>query len=447
MRKNLFRLVMLAVTAAPFIGSAQQSADKEFYLRPSYWRPYDQRGVNVFETSKAPDTIPFEGTRVRLGAGFTQQFQNLKSENTATGAANKLYPVAPGFMTSQANLFLDVQLADGIRLNVTTYLSARHHNEAWVKGGYIQFDKLPFKGQFWNDLMKIATVKIGHMEINYGDAHFRRPDGGQTLYSPFMEGNIMDAFATEIGGEVYLQKNGLFGMIGATNGMIKGNIDSVQKSTVADGSDKRSPSLYLKGGIDKSLGDALRVRVSGSFYHNGNSNASGLTLYGGDRTGSNYQNVVEKWKDKDGAVQASTATAFSGRFNPGFTKKIDAAMLNAFVKVGGVELFGTYETAKGRSKSETADRKATQLAGEVIYRFAKDKLYVGGRYNTVDARLAGYTSDVTVNRVAGAAGWFLTRNVLLKGEIVKQQYKNFLATDYRNGGKFNGYVIEAVVGF
>jgi hypothetical protein len=440
---------MLAATAAPFIGSAQQSADREFYLRPSYWRPYDQRGINVFETSKAPDTIPFEGTRVRFGAGFTQQFQNLKAKNTATNntTTNKLYPLTPGFMTSQANLFLDVQLADGIRLNVTTYLSARHHNEAWVKGGYIQFDKLPFKGQFWDNLMKIATVKIGHMEINYGDAHFRRPDGGQTLYSPFMEGNIMDAFATEIGGEVYLQKNGLFGMIGATNGMIKGNVDTVLKSTVADGSGKRAPSLYLKGGIDKTLGDLIRVRVSGSFYHNGNSNASGLTLYGGDRTGSNYQNVVEKWKDAAGAVSASTAIAFSGRFNPGFTKKINAAMLNGFVKVGGVELFGTYETAKGYAKNETKDRKATQLAGEVVYRFAKDRLFVGGRYNTVDARLAGYTKDVTVNRVAGAAGWFLTRNVLLKGELVKEQYKNFLATDYRNGAKFNGYVIEAVVGF
>src|SRR6478672_5927451 len=257
MRKNLFRLAVLAAIAAPFFGTAQ-SPDKEFYLRPSYWRPYDYRGINVFETSKAPDTIPFEGVRVRFGAGFTQQYQNLKHSNkSATNwqTTNKLYPLQPGFMTAQADLFMDVQLADGIRLNVTTYLSARHHNEAWVKGGYIQFDKLPFKGQFWSDLMKIATIKIGHMEINYGDAHFRRPDGGQTLYSPFMEGNIMDAFATEIGGEVYLHKNGLFGMVGVTNGMIKGNVDSVDATKIADGSDKRAPSVYLKGGIDKTIAE------------------------------------------------------------------------------------------------------------------------------------------------------------------------------------------------
>jgi hypothetical protein len=450
MRKNLIHLAIAAAIIAPFTAGAQQnqSPDKEFYLRPSYWRPYDQRGINVFETSKAPDTIPYEGLRVRFGAGFTQQFQSLKHSNKEAvnyQTSNKLYPLTPGFMTSQANLNLDVQVSEGIRMNVTTYLSARHHNEAWVKGGYIQFDKLPFKGQFWDNVMKITTIKIGHMEINYGDEHFRRPDGGNTLYSPFMEGNVMDAFATEIGGEVYVQKNGLLGMIGVTNGMIKGNVDSTYK-TAQDDDIRRAPSVYGKLGIDKTLGDDVRVRVTGSYYHNASSAASGLTLYGGDRTGSNYQNVMEK-VPYGTALPASTGIAFSGRFNPGFSKKVDAFMLNTFVKVKGLEFFGTYENAQGRTKTETAERKADQLAGELIYRFAKDRLYVGGRYNTVTARLANMANDVKVERVAGAAGWFLTRNVLLKAELVKQQYKDFPAADYRAGGKFNGYVIEAVVGF
>ena len=470
-----FQLLLIAFGVLPVMAQevqtpeqtspAQTNNNKEFYLRPSYWRPYDQRGINVFETTKAPDSIAFEGTRVRLGAGFTQQFQNLKHENSAlnsgggtvaTAGANKLYPLAPGFMTAQANLNLDVQLADGIRLNVVTYLSSRHHNEAWVKGGYIQFDKLPFKGEFWTNLMKMTTIKIGHMEINYGDEHFRRSDGGQTLYNPFMEGYIVDAFATEIGGEVYLHKNGLFGMLGVTNGMMKGNIDSATEGkvngAVVDGNTDRSPSIYLKGGIDKSIGDIIRVRVSGSFYHNSSNAGSGLTLYGGDRTGSNYQNVMEKWVTDAGkttaAAAASTAIAFSGRLNPGFSKKVDALMLNGFLKVKGLELFGTFERAEGRTKTEKYLRTMKQLAGEVIYRFgANENLYVGGRYNTVNARLAGFINDVKVDRIAGAAGWFLTKNVLLKGEIVQQKYHDFPVADYRAGGKFNGYVIEAVVGF
>ncbi|MEQ1624161.1 MAG: hypothetical protein ABL870_05675 [Sediminibacterium sp.] len=413
----------------------------------SNFRPYDKSGINMFETLKS-DTVPFEGLKVRWGAGFTQQFQNLKHENPGAlnnTTTNRLYPLQNGFMTAQANLFMDVQLADGIKLNVTSYLSSRHHNEYWVKGGYIQFDKVPFKGKFWDDVMKLATVKIGHFEVNYGDQHFRRTDGGQALYNPFMDNYIMDQFATEIGGEVYIQKDGLFGMLGITNGMIKGHIDSTY-TTPADPNTSRNPSIYLKAGIDKKLNENVRVRLSGSFYTNSSQAGSGLTLYGGDRTGSNYQNVMEK--GAPGALPAYTAAAFSGRFNPGFSKKISATMINAFVKVYGFEFFGTYEGSKGRTKTETADRKATQLAAEGVYRFGKDEnLFVGARYNTVTARLAGYTNDVKVDRTAFAAGWFMTKNVLLKAEIVNQKYTDFVNTDYRAGGKFNGYVIEAIVGF
>jgi hypothetical protein len=466
MRTNLkytLKTALMLACVLPLAATAQEAEqkaaskdnNKEFYGRPSYWNPYDQRGINKFETSKAADTIPYEGLRIRFGAGFTQQFQSLKHENTAlnnTGAgANKLYPLTPGFMTAQANLFTDVQLADGIRLNVTTYLSTRHHNEAWVKGGYIQFDKLPFNTPFFNKLMEIATIKVGHMEVNYGDAHFRRPDGGQTLQAPFIEGNIVDAFATEIGGEVYLQKNGLFGMLGVTNGMIKGAVDSVNVTKNASGvvtndNLKRNPSVILKGGLDKQLNEKLRVRGSGSLYWNTNNAGSGLTLYSGDRAGSHYQNIMENKP----LGTAYTAMYTSGRFNPGFSKNITAIMLNGFVKYGGLELFGTYETANGKAKTEIRNREMQQIAGDVLYRFGKNEnLYVGGRYNKVNSELLVGTSiqDVSIDRTAFAAGWFVTPNVLLKGEVVQQNYKDFPKADFRNGGKFSGYVIEAVVGF
>lgn len=442
--KTIFqKAIIIAAAFLPIAVMAQQP-------KISNWRDYDQNGINVFETGKA-DSVKFEGLKVRWGAGFTQQFQGLKHENTAinnsgTGAAgaNRLYPIKPGFMTAQANLFMDVQLADGIRLNVTSYLSSRHHNETWVKGGFIQFDKVPFKGKFWDDFMKIATIKIGHFEVNYGDQHFRRSDGGQAIQNPFMEGYIADAFTTEIGGEVFIQKNGWFGMLSMTNGMIKGHVDSVI-ATVQDDNTKRSPSYILKAGYDKKV-DNIRLRLSGSFYHNNSSAGSGLTLYNGDRTGSNYQNIMER--GVPGALPASTAMFTSGRFNPGFTKKVNALMLNGFVKAGGLEVFATYETAKGRSKNEVDERKMNQIAGDLIYRLGKtENLFFGLRYNTVSARLAGYTEDVTIDRLAFAGGWFITKNVLLKAEYVSQQYKKFLATDFRNGGKFNGYVIEAVVGF
>ncbi len=430
------KLMLAVCTALPLVSLAQNT-DKEFYGKPGYWRPKDQKGINVFETTKASDTIPYEGARVRFGVGFTQQFQNLKHKTATTQA---LYEMGPGFNLAMANLFTDIQLADGIRLDVTTYLSTRHHNETWVKGGYIQFDKLPFKGKFWGNLMKLATIKIGHMEVNYGDAHFRRTDAGHALYNPFIENYIVDAFSTEIGGEIYLQKNGLIGMVGVTNGTINSSIGKQAKDALNDST--KNPAVYAKIGFDKTLANNVRVRLTGSVYVNNKSQRN--VLYAGDRAGSHYWGVL----DPKGA--AMTAAFTSGRFSPNFTRNIKAFMVNGFLKVNGLEVFGTLETAKGNAGliSDNTKRKMNQTAVEGIYRLGvKEDVFVGIRYNTVSSELPGYTTKIKIDRTAFSAGWFLTKNILLKGEYVKQNYKNFAATDIRNGGSFNGYAVEAVIGF
>ncbi|RYE58136.1 MAG: hypothetical protein EOP48_04250 [Sphingobacteriales bacterium] len=408
-------------------------------------RPYDKSGINVFEAPK-DNNVVFDKLSIQFGAGFTQSFQGLKHENASGG----LYKITPGFNTANANLFMDVQLADGIRLNLTSYLSSRHHNETWVKGGYIQFDKLPFKGEVWKDIMSLTTIKVGHMEINYGDQHFRRSDGGQTIANPFIENYIMDAFTTEIGGEIYVRKNAFFGMVAVSNGMIKGNIDELV-ATPQDANIHKSPAFYLKGGFDKQVNSDLRLRLAASYYTNNSS--GGQTLFGGDRTGSNYFMVMEK------IGGTTTGNAFSGRFNPGFSKKVNALQLNAFVKLQGLEVFATYENAKGRSKTELSERGAEQIAVDGVYRFGtSEDFFIGAKYNVVTAKLGNvaaagtapainYPGDVKVDRVAFAVGWFMTKNILLKGEYVTQKYKDFPTTDYRSAGKFNGYVIQAVVGF
>ena len=441
MKKQFLKIALVACSILPVAAMAQRSLG-EFYGRPSYWTPYDQRGVNQFETNKTPDSIPFEGPRFRVGAGFTQSFQHLKHETKSNVA---LYEMGPGFNLAQANLYFDFQLADGIRLHLGNYMSSRHHNEFWVKGGYIQFDKLPFKGKFWNDLMELATIKIGHMEINYGDQHFRRTDGGDAIRNPFVENYIVDAFSTEIGGEVYLQKNGLFGMFGMTNGTINSSISKQASDYEKDSS--KNPAIYVKAGYDKQLTNKLRVRGSASYYMNNKSQRN--VLYAGDRTGSNYFGVMDP---KGADLKANFA---SGRFAPNFTRNVNALMLNGFVKYAGLEVFGTYETANGNASniSDQKKRKMNQIAVEGIYRIGvKENVFVGARYNKVNTEMPTATPgtflDTEIDRTAIAAGWFLTPSVLLKGEYVTQKYNGFTSpTDARNGGKFNGYVIQAVIGF
>ena len=166
-----------------------------------YYRPQDSRGINVFETTKFPGA-PFTDFKLDIGAAFTSQVQNLTHANSAIPVmasgvnTNQLANIGFGFNNPTANLFLNAQLAPGIRVAMTSYLSARHHNETWVKDGYMQVDESPIDFAPLNRLMKVVTVRVGDMEINYGDAHFRRSDNGQAIYNPFVGNYIMDAFTT-----------------------------------------------------------------------------------------------------------------------------------------------------------------------------------------------------------------------------------------------------------
>ena len=135
--------------------------------------------------------------------------QNSAVPNVVNGVnSNQLYKIGPGFGYATANLYVNTQLADGMRLTMTLYLSSRHHQETWVKDGYVMIDKSPVNFTAYNGILnnlwaRYITVKAGHMEINYGDAHFRRTDNGNGVYNPFIGNYLLDSFTTEIGGEIY----------------------------------------------------------------------------------------------------------------------------------------------------------------------------------------------------------------------------------------------------
>ena len=117
---------------------------------------------------------------MKLGGAFALQFQALGHENNGTVP---LYDIGNNFNLATANMDIDVRLYDGVNMHLRTYLSSRHHPEPYVKGGYITIDKLDFISEgFMKNVMDYATFKIGHMEINYGDSHFRRSDNAAALY-------------------------------------------------------------------------------------------------------------------------------------------------------------------------------------------------------------------------------------------------------------------------
>ncbi len=399
------------------------------------WRPVDQRGINMFEAPK--DTVStFDGVRVRVGGASTIQFQSLSHESTgvllkADGTPTRIAEIGSNFNLPTANLDLDVALAPGIRMHLRTYLSSRHHNEPYVKDGYIQIDGLDFISEgFMGDLMDNLTVKIGHMENNYGDAHFRRSDNAQTIYNPFVGNLIMDSFTTEVGAEVYYRNSGFLFMGGATNGKLNQSVTNPSAAGV---------SWIGKIGYDNGQfvdAEALRFRLTGSVYHT--SQVPSTYLYSADRAGSRYYEVLE--------IEGVHGFR-SGRYNPAFGNEMTAFMVNPFVKFGGLEFFGTFEIASGKRSTQTTDRKFTQLAGELIYRFGMDEnFYVGGRYNTVNGDdVSGV--EIDINRMQLSAGWFLTKNILTKIEYVNQKYDGFKTNSPFHGGQFDGLVVEAAISF
>ncbi|MGV7106246.1 hypothetical protein [Flavobacterium sp. U410] len=395
------------------------------------YREQDKTGINVFESPK--DTAStFENIKVRIGGAFALQYQAIDHEN-ADGAAD-LMPITNNFNLATANLDLDVALAKGLRMHLRTYLSSRHHNETYVKGGYFQVDNLDFiKEGLASDLMKYVTIKVGHMEVNYGDTHFRRSDNAQALFNPFVGNYLMDSFTTEVGGEVYFKKDGFLAMVGVTN-------TKLNQSVVSDEvNGNPSPSVIGKLGFDKQLNDDLRVRLTGSIYNT--AWATRTYLYAGDRAGARYYLVMS-------TPDVTATTDFrSGRYDPSFNNKLTAIMFNPFVKYQGLEFFGVVELTNGRNLGETDRRKATQLGAELLYRFGShENFYFGGRYNSVSAEdVSGYDVDITRFNIGG--GWFMTKNVLAKIEYVNQKYDGFAPGDKLDGGKFNGFVAEAVISF
>jgi hypothetical protein len=185
----------------------------------------------------------------------------------------------------------------------------------------------------------------------------------------------------------------------------------------------------------------FRARITGSFY--AVKSTASNSLFAGDRTGSHYFFVAEN----TGAT--SDANFRSGRYNPQFSQQVTTFMINPFLKYKGLELLGAYEVASGRVITEINMRTATQYALDLIYRFPREKenFWIGGRYNSVTAPLPANQNDITINRSVASAGWFITKNMLLKAEYVKQEYKNFVPTNILSEAKFDGFMIEASIGF
>jgi hypothetical protein len=390
----------------------------------------------TFEQPQIDDN-EFEQVKVKIGADFAIQFQGL--DNTADST---LVPLGSNLNLPTANFDIDAYLAKGVMVHLRTYLSSKHHNDTWVKGGYLIMDQLPFlHSSAVDNVMNYLTLKVGVMELNYGDEHFRRSDNAEVINNPFVGNYIMDAFTTAPGLEIMFRNpSGLIAMGGVTTGSLRPDLVTYSGSSgYTPINMTKELAVYGKIGIDKQINDDVRLRATVSGYHNKQNHFG--SLYEGDRAGSRFYLVMVPQSQADGDVTPGDYRA-SGRWSPGFTNKDNSVMLNLFARVYGLEFFGTVEQAKGTSAFGGAEFKFNQYAAEALYHFGgEDQFYGGARYNYVKN-----DKDMNINRYEIAAGWDLTKNIVAKVEYVNQTYNNFIS-DYGSDAGFKGVMVEAGISF
>jgi hypothetical protein len=367
-----------------------------------------------FEAEQIDDNA-FEKLKVKVGADFALQLQALDHE-----APVELIDLKNNFNLPTANLNITADLAPGIQLYINNYMSSRHHNEAWVEGGYLTIDKMPFLPGS-DDVMKYLTIKAGVMMPNYGDAHFFRSNNAGVINNPFVGNWIMDAYTTNPGLEVMYRNNGFLALVGTNNGRLN----------YGRGNDLGEDLVFnWKLGYDSRVTDDLRLRASLSGYHVGEGH-SGSTIWDGDRAGARYYNVMQ-------TAEATGDNFRSGRWSPGSGQtEMNSYMANIFVQFHGLEVFGIYETMKGVRNE--ADQHFTQTALQALYRLGD--FYVGTRLNKVDNN-----DGSDVSRVNIGGGWYMVDNVIIKLDYVSQKYDG-PAHGEIDGGKFNGLVLEAAISF
>jgi hypothetical protein len=397
--------------------------------------------AQVFEEPKQKSE-DFTKIKATIGADFALQYQAIDNVGTLA-SGGEFMPLGSGLNLPTANFTINGMLAPGMKVVLETYLSARHHNEAWVKGGYLLIDDFSFISPSVDNFLNNLTMKAGVMELNYGDGHFRRTDNGAAAKNAFIGNYIMDAFTTAPALEIMWRQSGLLGMIGLTNGNLKPEVVGFKSSgdAIFDANDfvpysfGKELAIYGKFGFDKQFSDNLRGRLTVSPYYQNYSHRG--TLYSGDRAGARFYSVLVPAANGSDATDI-TKNFTNGRWGPGGTESLFSVMVNPFVKFYGLEFFGLFEIADGATSS--ADFTYNQLAAELLYRFCKnEQFYVGAKYNNVWNQ-----DDQSVNRLEIAGGWNMTKNIVTKVAYVNQKYD---IPTYTKDAGFKGVMVEAAISF
>mgnify|MGYP000302969745 CR=1 FL=1 len=439
-------VLLLAVFAVPNVHAQEDEEEDE---KPMWMEVDESRQARL----RSPE-LGGEGLdRIKIGLQATGGLQFLDHSSDAG-----LKDIEGGFQNAAGNLTFDARITDGIDVYAELYLSSPNHvGDVFDREGYMYIDYLPeMFGETVNGIFKHIDLKVGHMELNFGDQRYFRSDVAQNLNNPLFGNYIVDANTIGVGAELY----GFYGPLTAMVGISSG-------ATTGDFTDGRRNAVLGKLAFGELNSP---IRLSGSFYKvNQSRNAPGFpfdgsnsNLFSGNFSGSRYQAV---WEGSPNAGQITlgnggdvTAFQFDGRVNP--SEDLTVSGLLGYMQDDDTN-HNTVNPDFGRTGDDGNPTESWTYFGGTAQYYLADPFYLAFRYNAASANTLGTPqnedrdSEGIVQRIQVGFGlWIVPDKFLFKVEGVRQWANDFESGAKRLRGldlatepRFSGVAAEAVISF
>lgn len=356
------------------------------------------------------------------------------SADDPSPVAAELGGVEPGFQTAWGSMDFLARFDDLIDVYWEFFISSRPHpSEMQGSQGFIYMRGLP--GDQLAFLFDHVDVKAGQFEVNFGDHIFRRSDNARVLRNRLIGNAVVDPRSEEIGMEIITKPGLLNGLIGVTSGSPQG--DHLRgRGTAVYGKLWVTPSEYARVSLS---GYTVDHSDNGSGFPDGGTKNNFLST---SRSGQPYAGVL----DDGNAV---------GHVLIGRGQKVTAAQADVTLVFGPLELYGN--VGMGRDEDENGSGAGTPednwayYTAEAVYQVT-DNFYGAARLSGAEAdKIDGKDSNGSVTRAQVGIGYWITRHMLAKVELVHQEYSDFDAgvsvsgVDAGRDPSFDGVITE--VGF
>lgn len=398
-----------------------------------YFSPFDDMNPAHMRPDMPLQIGSYEDLHLYMGLLTVGRFQAITQQNVSIAGVSQQQQV-PGIQDPFADLEFLASIPDKLDIYMDLYIASRPHpNTMYAHEGYLLFKQMPGDleegplGQLFN----YVNLKVGAFDIDFGDDNYRRSNNAYVQDNPLIANPIVDPNVEELGGELYSIKGPVYWLLGVTSGTTTEYFD--YGSTAA---------VHAK--IWANPIPEVRTSVSGYYVDLSQISATSdqaSDLYNANRSGEPFGGIFGNGDDP-GSIQPAggrDVTAVQG----------DVTWLHWPIEVYGNVGYTQDANTSGAGAPAATPERWTYGTIEPVYHFTP-AFYAAARYSAAFASsVHGVGTDGWADRIEGGLGYWLTNDILLKGEWVYESYHDFGANtgevsgvEAAPGPRFNGALLE-----